>query len=74
MRTPMAKAVGVDLSTTHSVIAAWQGGEAAVIPASAGSLITPSVAAFTDTGEPLVGQLARRKAIPNHKGTVYSAE
>ncbi|MFE7704939.1 Hsp70 family protein [Streptomyces sp. NPDC057486] len=56
----MAKAVGVDLSTTNSVIAAWQVGEVAVIPASAGSLITPSVAAFTDTGEPLVGQLARR--------------
>lgn len=74
MRTPMAKAVGVDLSTTNSVIAAWQGGEAAVIPASAGSLITPSVAVFTDTGEPLVGQLARRQAIPNPKGTVYSAE
>ncbi|MGW9026976.1 Hsp70 family protein [Streptomyces sp. NPDC055722] len=54
--------------------AAWQGGEAAVIPDSAGSRTTPSVVAFTATGEPLVGQLARMQAIPNTKGTIYSAK
>ncbi|GAA1928881.1 molecular chaperone DnaK [Streptantibioticus ferralitis] len=70
----MAKAVGIDLGTTNSVIAAWEGGEASVIPNSEGSRTTPSVVAFTDTGERLVGQLARRQAILNPKGTVYSAK
>ncbi|WP_433573566.1 molecular chaperone DnaK [Streptomyces sp. CA-251247] len=70
----MAKAVGIDLGTTNSVIAAWEGGEATVIPNSEGSRTTPSVVAFTDTGERLVGQLARRQAILNPKGTIYSAK
>ncbi|WP_432072222.1 molecular chaperone DnaK [Streptomyces wuyuanensis] len=70
----MAKAVGIDLGTTNSVIAAWEGGEATVLPNSEGSRTTPSVVAFTDTGERLVGQLARRQAILNPKGTVYSAK
>jgi molecular chaperone DnaK len=70
----MAKAVGIDLGTTNSVIAAWEGGEASVIPNSEGSRTTPSVVAFTDTGERLVGQLARRQAILNPKGTIYSAK
>ncbi|MEU0803864.1 MULTISPECIES: molecular chaperone DnaK [unclassified Streptomyces] len=70
----MAKAVGIDLGTTNSVIAAWEGGEAAVVPSSEGSRTTPSVVAFTDTGERLVGQLARRQAILNPKGTIYSAK
>ncbi|MDI9888783.1 molecular chaperone DnaK [Streptomyces sp. HNM0645] len=70
----MAKAVGIDLGTTNSVIAAWEGGEAAVLPNSEGSRTTPSVVAFTDTGERLVGQLARRQAILNPKGTIYSAK
>ncbi|MFF7203008.1 molecular chaperone DnaK [Streptomyces sp. NPDC008141] len=70
----MAKAVGIDLGTTNSVIAAWEGGEATVIPNSEGSRTTPSVVAFTDTGERLVGQLARRQTILNPKGTIYSAK
>ncbi|MFF4231835.1 molecular chaperone DnaK [Streptomyces sp. NPDC001820] len=70
----MAKAVGIDLGTTNSVIAAWEGGEATVLPNSEGSRTTPSVVAFTDTGERLVGQLARRQAILNPKGTIYSAK
>jgi molecular chaperone DnaK len=70
----MAKAVGIDLGTTNSVIAVWEGGESAVVPNSEGNRTTPSVVAFTDTGERLVGQLARRQAILNPKGTIYSAK
>src|SRR6201999_1144048 len=70
----MAKAVGIDLGTTNSVIAVWEGGEARVIPNAEGARTTPSVVAFTDTGERLVGQLARRQAILNPKGTVYSSK
>ncbi|HEV3170427.1 MAG TPA: molecular chaperone DnaK [Actinocrinis sp.] len=70
----MAKAVGIDLGTTNSVIAVWEGGEPTVIPNAEGSRTTPSVVAFTDSGERLVGQLARRQAILNPKGTIYSAK
>ncbi|MFE4830996.1 molecular chaperone DnaK [Streptomyces sp. NPDC056672] len=70
----MAKAVGIDLGTTNSVIAAWEGGEATVLPNAEGARTTPSVVAFTDSGERLVGQLARRQAILNPKGTIYSAK
>jgi molecular chaperone DnaK (HSP70) len=54
----MARAVGIDLGTTNSVIAAWKGGQADVIPNAEGSRTTPSVVAFTESGERLVGQLA----------------
>ncbi|MGV9304103.1 molecular chaperone DnaK [Nonomuraea sp. NPDC003727] len=70
----MAKAVGIDLGTTNSVIAAMEGGQPTVIPNSEGSRTTPSVVAFTEQGERLVGQLARRQAILNPKGTIYSAK
>ncbi|MHA6795487.1 molecular chaperone DnaK [Pseudonocardia bannensis] len=70
----MARAAGIDLGTTNSVIAAWEGGEAQVIPNAEGSRTTPSVVAFTETGERLVGQLARRQAILNPKGTIYSVK
>jgi molecular chaperone DnaK len=70
----MAKAVGIDLGTTNSVIAAMEGGQPTVIPNVEGSRTTPSVVAFTDNGERLVGQLARRQAILNPKGTIYSAK
>jgi molecular chaperone DnaK len=70
----MATAVGIDLGTTNSVIAAWQGGEAVVIPNAEGARTTPSVVAFIESGERLVGQLARRQAIMNPKGTIYSAK
>jgi molecular chaperone DnaK len=70
----MARAVGIDLGTTNSVIAAWEGGEASVVPNAEGARTTPSVVAFTDNGERLVGQLARRQAILNPKGTIYSVK
>jgi len=70
----MAKAVGIDLGTTNSVIAVWEGGEARVIPNAEGARTTPSVVAYTDTGERLVGQLARRQSILNPKGTITSAK
>ena len=70
----MATAVGIDLGTTNSVIAAMEGGQATVIPNAEGSRTTPSVVAFTDSGERLVGQLARRQSILNPKGTIYSAK
>jgi molecular chaperone DnaK len=56
------------------VIAAMEGGQATVIPSAEGSRTTPSVVAFTDSGERLVGQLARRQSILNPKGTIYSAK
>src|SRR6476660_5323067 len=70
----MAIAVGIDLGTTNSVIAATQGGQTTVIPNAEGARTTPSVVAFTPQGERLVGQLARRQAILNPKGTIYSAK
>jgi molecular chaperone DnaK len=70
----MAKAVGIDLGTTNSVIAAVEGGQPVVIPNAEGQRTTPSVVAFTDDGERLVGQVARRQAILNPKGTISSAK
>jgi molecular chaperone DnaK len=70
----MAKAVGIDLGTTNSVIATIEGGQPTVIPNVEGSRTTPSVVAFTPSGERLVGQIARRQAILNPKGTIYSAK
>ena len=70
----MARAAGIDLGTTNSVIAAWEGGQADVIPNAEGSRTTPSVVAFTENGERLVGQLARRQAILNPKGTISSVK
>ena len=70
----MTTAVGIDLGTTNSVIASWQGGEPVVISNVEGARTTPSVVAFTENGERLVGQLARRQAILNPKGTIYSAK
>ncbi len=70
----MARAVGIDLGTTNSVIAATEAGKPTVIPNAEGSRTTPSVVAFTPQGERLVGQLARRQAILNPKGTIYSAK
>jgi molecular chaperone DnaK len=68
----MGRAVGIDLGTTNSVIAAMEGGEATVIPNAEGGRTTPSVVAFTRGGERLVGQLARRQAAVNPENTVFS--
>src|SRR5947209_7708908 len=68
----MAKTVGIDLGTTNSVVAVMEGGEPVVIPNAEGGRTTPSVVAFTRTGERLVGTLARRQAAVNPENTVYS--
>jgi molecular chaperone DnaK len=68
----MPKTVGIDLGTTNSVIAVMEGGEPVVIPNSEGSRTTPSVVAFTKSGERLVGQLARRQAAVNPENTISS--
>jgi molecular chaperone DnaK len=70
----MAKAVGIDLGTTNSVVAVMEGGNATVIINNEGNRLTPSVLAFTKTGERLVGQLARRQAVLNPENTIYSAK
>jgi molecular chaperone DnaK len=70
----MAKAVGIDLGTTNSVVAVMEGGKPTVIVNNEGSRITPSVVAYTKTGERLVGQLAKRQAVLNPENTIYSAK
>ena len=71
----MAKAVGIDLGTTNSAVAAtMEGGRAEIIPNAEGGRTTPSVVAFTEDGQRLVGQVARRQAILNPDATIYSAK
>src|SRR5213083_3725985 len=68
----MSKIIGIDLGTTNSVVAVMEGGEPVVITNPEGSRLTPSVVAFTKTGERLVGQVAKRQAITNPENTIYS--
>ena len=68
----MGKIIGIDLGTTNSCVAVFEGGEAVVIPNPEGARTTPSVVAFTKTGERLVGQVAKRQAITNPEKTVSS--
>lgn len=68
----MGKIIGIDLGTTNSCVAVMEGGNAVVIPNSEGARTTPSVVAFTNSGERLVGQVAKRQAITNHDRTVSS--
>src|SRR4051812_2141150 len=70
----MGRAVGIDLGTTNSVIAGYEDGRPQVVANGEGGRTTPSVVAFTDSGERLVGQLARRQAVLNPKGTISSAK
>jgi molecular chaperone DnaK len=70
----MAKAIGIDLGTTNSVVAVMEGGKPSVIINSDGNRLTPSVVAFTKTGERLVGQIAKRQAVLNPENTIYSAK
>ncbi len=70
----MAKAVGIDLGTTNSVVAVMEGGKPTVIINSEGSRLTPSVVAFTPSGERLVGQIAKRQAVLNADNTIYSVK
>ncbi|RJR07189.1 molecular chaperone DnaK [Candidatus Parcubacteria bacterium] len=68
----MGKAIGIDLGTTNSVVAVVIGGEPIVIPNQEGNRTTPSVVAFTEKGERLVGQIAKRQAITNPENTIFS--
>ena len=68
----MSKIIGIDLGTTNSVVAVMEGGEAKVIPNAEGNRTTPSVVAFTKSGERLVGQVAKRQAVTNPKNTIFS--
>ena len=70
----MAKSVGIDLGTTNSVVAVMEGGQPTVIINSEGSRLTPSVVAFTKSGERLVGQIAKRQSVLNAENTIYSAK
>src|SRR3989442_1306762 len=68
----MSKIIGIDLGTTNSVVAVMEGGKPVVVPNAEGSRTTPSVVAFTDKGELLVGQVAKRQAITNPENTIFS--
>ncbi len=68
----MSKIIGIDLGTTNSCVAVFEGGEPTVIPNPEGNRTTPSVVAFSKSGERLVGQVAKRQAITNPDGTVIS--
>ena len=68
----MSKVIGIDLGTTNSCVAIMEGGDPTVITNSEGSRITPSVVAFAENGERLVGQIARRQAVTNPENTVFA--
>ncbi len=70
----MAKVIGIDLGTTNSCVAIMEGGDPVVIANAEGSRTTPSVVAFTDSGERLVGQIARRQAITNPQNTIFAVK
>ena len=68
----MGKIIGIDLGTTNSCVAVMEGGKPVVIPNSEGSRTTPSIVAFTKTGERLVGEPAKRQAVTNSDRTISS--
>ncbi len=70
----MARTVGIDLGTTNSVVAVYEGGEVVVIPNSEGGRTTPSVVGFTKSGERVVGAAAKRQAVVNSQNTVFSVK
>src|SRR5512144_132962 len=70
----MGKVIGIDLGTTNSCVAVMEGGEPVVIPNSEGSRTTPSMVGFTEAGERLVGQIAKRQAITNPEATVFAVK
>src|SRR5215468_4207965 len=70
----MGKIIGIDLGTTNSVVAIMEGREPKVLVNEEGSRITPSVVAWDDKGEVLVGQIAKRQAVTNPENTVYSSK
>src|SRR5881296_2870331 len=68
----MGKVIGIDLGTTNSCVAIMSGGDPVVIANAEGNRTTPSVVAFTDKGERLVGQVAKRQAVTNPENTIFS--
>src|ERR1035438_3502457 len=70
----MAKIIGIDLGTTNSCVAVMEGGEPKVIANEEGGRTTPSIVAFTKSGERLVGQVAKRQAITNPENTIFSVK
>ena len=68
----MARAVGIDLGTTNSVVAVLEGGEPTVIANAEGARTTPSVVAFSKSGEVLVGEVAKRQAVTNPTNTFFA--
>ncbi len=70
----MSKVIGIDLGTTNSVVAIMEGKEAKVLPNAEGGRTTPSMVAFTDSGERLVGQVAKRQAITNPENTIFAVK
>src|SRR6202158_4018315 len=70
----MGKVIGIDLGTTNSCVAVMEGGEPVVIPNSEGSRTTPSMVAFTEGGERLIGQIAKRQAVTNSENTVFAVK
>ncbi|MDR3143881.1 MAG: molecular chaperone DnaK [Puniceicoccales bacterium] len=74
MSSKKSKVLGIDLGTTNSCMAVMEGGEAIVIPNAEGARTTPSVVAFTKSGERVVGQAAKRQAVTNPQNTIFSAK
>jgi molecular chaperone DnaK len=70
----MGKVIGIDLGTTNSCVALFDGGDPQVVPNAEGSRTTPSIVAFTATGEKLVGQIAKRQAITNPEQTIFAVK
>ena len=70
----MGKVIGIDLGTTNSCVSVMEGGEPHVITNAEGARTTPSMVAFTDQGEKLVGQIAKRQAVTNPERTVFAAK
>lgn len=68
----MSKVIGIDLGTTNSCVAVMEGGDAVIIPNSEGSRTTPSIVAFSKTGELMVGEIAKRQTLTNHERTISS--
>ena len=68
----MGKVIGIDLGTSNSVVAVMEGGESVVVTNPEGSRITPSIVAFSDSGERPVGQVAKRQAVTNPENTIFS--
>src|ERR1700746_1009082 len=70
----MGKAIGIDLGTTNCCVAVLEGGAVQIVPSGEGARTTPTVVGFTDKGERLVGQIAKRQAVTNAANTVYAVK